>query len=185
MRILIIDDDVFNLAAAKQVRSAEHELTVCGDADEALELLQPENWKGWEVVLADLMLPAPRYKQTEDGIRFVGEEMPIGWAFVLLAAKRGAKYAAVVTTLNHHHHPASAMLDGFSSLGDPGFVVDNTTTIRFFNEVNPISVHGTKCPECHGTGENSSHPGWDCAECFGEKEAQGKDWGFVLEWLIQ
>lgn len=68
----------------------------------------------FDAVLVDHLLPASGKQQGPGGRRFVGQEMPIGIFLALLAAKRGAKYAAVFTDTDHHSHPASACFDAFN-----------------------------------------------------------------------
>lgn len=225
MKILVIDDNPIHLQAAKQALKG-HELTVCDDADEALELLGPrydeviygrvlaehgflkgclyiprgsttQDFEGyekahaaaregaslpyWDVVLSDLLMPAPRHTQGDRGMRFVGEEMPIGWAFVLEAAMRGAKYAAVATDTDHHDHPASALLDNIGGRTEfpPRFIV-NGARVGFYNYALPMCpVEGSVCPWCTGSGKRdaSDEP---CVKCDGDGKARGKDWGEIL-----
>lgn len=136
MKVLVIDDSEHHLEAAQQTL-AEHDLTVCNSYDQARELLSHECGEekrkkrkaeylaqgesddmarylsgipSWDVVLCDLLMPAGTHVEGK-GRSYIGQEMPVGWALALLAAKHGAKYVAVVTDTNHHDHPASAMLD--------------------------------------------------------------------------
>lgn len=66
----------------------------------------------FDVVLVDLLMPASRESQGDKGMRYVGQEMPIGVFLAILAAARtGAKFVGLLTDSDHHSHPASACLD--------------------------------------------------------------------------
>lgn len=121
LRILVIDDSKTHQAAARAQLGTSNTLTVVGTYDEAQTLLAgsysyPEGWKGrqqFDVVLADLLLPASGRKQGA-GAKYAGQEMPIGIFLALLAAKQGVKHVAVFTDSDHHSHPASACFDIFN-----------------------------------------------------------------------
>lgn len=68
----------------------------------------------FDVVLTDLLVPASREAQGGEGMKFVGQEMPLGTTIALQALMMGIKKVAVVTDMNHHHHPASAAFDCFA-----------------------------------------------------------------------
>lgn len=137
----------------------------------------------WDVVLTDLLMPAGSMAQGDEGQKFVGQEMAIGWALALRAARTGAKYVAVVTDTNHHHHPASAMLDAFNR---HFFTIDGARVLMT-NYVNLVGIAGTDslCGECGGTGKRGQY---SCHRCdipgrvFAKK---GKDWGSILEQLLK
>lgn len=74
----------------------------------------------FDVVLCDLMMPAPSETMGGEGLNHVGKEMPLGLVLAFKALKEGIKYIAVVTDINHHHHPASAALDMLNSPADMG-----------------------------------------------------------------
>lgn len=125
MKILVIDDSPIHQNAARKQLAAEHDLTVVGSYDEAVRLLEPcinasGRWQngefpkhGFDVVLTDLLMPASGMLQGK-GMKFVGQEMPVGIFLALLAAKNGAKHVAVFTDSDHHAHPASACFDSFN-----------------------------------------------------------------------
>jgi CheY-like chemotaxis protein len=155
MKILVIDDKWENLNAAKKTL-AGHDITICSDYDEALEHLRESfanksdkpcsGWeKGakklpyWDAVLCDLLMPAGRDAQGTRGLKFVGQEMPVGWSLALVAAKRGAKYVAVASDLDHHSHPASAMLDRLY-----GFLKVDGALVLFTNNVNLVKIAGSE-----------------------------------------
>ncbi len=112
MKILIIDDNRTHLNAATTQLGAEHSLTVAQSYDEGKRLLLAEPF-GFEAVLCDLLMPASGEQQGRDGMRYVGQEMPVGIFLALFAAQRGAKYVAILTDSDHHGHPSSACLDMF------------------------------------------------------------------------
>ncbi|MCX6761523.1 MAG: response regulator [Candidatus Moranbacteria bacterium] len=128
LKILVVDDNQKHLDSALATLK-DHNVTICNNYDEAVNLLEGQyvDPKGkscysfeegakalpyWDAVLCDLLMPAGENEQGPRGMRYVGQEMPVGWALALSAAFKGAKYVAVVTDMNHHNHPASALLDG-------------------------------------------------------------------------
>ncbi|MEK7607170.1 MAG: hypothetical protein AAB444_03185 [Patescibacteria group bacterium] len=216
MKILVIDDTRTNLDAAKQTLVG-HELTLAASYDEAYKLLEKprgEVQPPFDVVLCDLLMPAGAVEQGTDGMKYVGQEMPVGLALALMAVLQGAKYVAVVTNLNHHQHPAAALLDrlGSDGLGDTeGFVKirANGVPIGFVNYAPMIGVDGTTCTACGGTGKQTERDCWickgsgkgyrdaPCNNCKGSGRetpkcdscsggnVRGKDWGRVLQVLLE
>lgn len=151
MKILVIDDSVNNQRSAQQGLGTLHDLTVVNNFDEAFELTYSERW---DVVLCDLMMPAGSYAQGAKGSKYVGQEMPVGWALAITAALYGAKYVAVVTNTNHHDHPASAMLD---AMCNSQFRIHGASAI-FTGTPGSVKIEGT--------------------------EERGKDWAMILERLL-
>ncbi len=216
MDILVIDDIVNHQKTAKQVFGNEHNLTVVGSYDDALAFLAQKRDEEkfvllknqykeqgvedylakakaeallpyWDVVLCDLLMPAGKDVQGEKGLKYVGQEMPVGWSFAITAALRGAKYVAVVTNMNHHDHPASAMLDSMSNT-----VFDlNGAKALFTNDVCMIGIEDTRgvCMDCLGTGEKfNGSRSYQCYTCQGTKNAcskKGKDWLDILNRLTE
>lgn len=195
MRILVIDDSVSNQAAAKAQLSG-HEVTVVGSYDEGRDLLATEDEDGipregkhdFEVVLVDLLMPASRHRQGNEGSRFVGQEMPVGIFLALLAAKTGAKYVAVLTDSDHHSHPASACLDVFNSREDTPspltvggakvLLSNNRQWVGYFSEDNfldevPMDQAGT----WEGTDGN-------CPPRVKSGYARAKKWRVLLDYLV-
>jgi len=135
MRILVIDDSRTHLDAAVAQLGGEHEVVVAQTYDAGRDLLAPEvdNTKArelrdggmsfaeakkaatpevsFDVVLCDLLMPASRHEQGREGMRFVGQEMPVGIFLAILAAKNGVPHVGLLTDGDHHSHPASACLD--------------------------------------------------------------------------
>jgi len=164
----------------------------------------------FDAVLSDLLMPASRMTMGPDGLKYVGQEMPVGFALTLKAVLAGAKHVAVVTDTNHHNHPASAMLDAFSSRcphehdseGRPTRFVINGAKVGYYH--SPMTfVEGTTCQDCNGTGSkevcycverNAGSPKPDCDTCKGtgrqcwtcrnSGKQWGKDWGKVLAHLL-
>lgn len=160
----------------------------------------------FDAVLSDLLMPASKMTMGPDGMKYVGQEMPVGFALSLMASLHGAKYVAVVTDTNHHNHPASAMLDSFASddrveMGKPPRFVINGAKVGYYH--SPMTfVEGTTCPDCNGTGSkevcycverNAGSPKPDCDDCKGtgrrcwtcrnSGKQWGKNWGSVLAHL--
>lgn len=211
MKILVIDDSANHQKSAQQVLGTLHDLTVVGSHDEALELLETKldeakyktlcaQYKEqgvkdyyrraadesrlpyWDAVLCDLLMPAGRNAQGGDGLKYVGQEMPVGWSLAITAALRGAKYVAVVTDMNHHHHPASAMLD---SMNRAVFVLHGAKAL-FTNYVDMVGIEGTQgtCAKCSGSGKDGTY---GCYRCNGTGTAyaqHGKDWADILAKLL-
>lgn len=216
LNILVIDDSVNHQQAARQVLGAEHNLTVVGSYDDALGPLAVKHDKEkyeslcarykeqgvenyykraraeselpyWDAVLCDLLMPAGREVQGREGLKYVGQEMPVGWSLAITAALRGAKYVAVVTDMNHHDHPASAMLDSMSRT-----IFDlHGAKALFTNDVCMVGIEGTQgvCMDCLGTGEKfDGSSTYQCYTCQGTKSAyseKGKDWADILGRLVQ
>lgn len=216
MKILVIDDSPLHHASARQTLGG-HEVTIASTYDEAHRLLNGvtegfthESGQSFEAVLSDLLMPASEMTMGPEGEKYVGQEMPVGFALSLMAALNGAKYVAVVTDTNHHDHPASAMLDAFASrcphehgtVGRPPRFVINEAKVGYYH--SPMTfVEGTTCPDCNGTGSkkacycverNAGSPKPDCDTCKGtgsmcwtcrnSGKQWGKDWGKVLHHLV-
>lgn len=215
LNILVIDDTAVHQQAARQVFGEEHNLTVVGTHDGALELLRQkrdeekyETLKAqykeqgvknyyeradeesrlpyWDAVLSDLLMPAGRAAQGGEGLKYVGQEMPVGWSLAIIAALRGAKYVAVVTDKNHHHHPASAMLD---SMSGTVFCLHEARAL-FTNNPRGVGIKGSEkaCDTCSGTGKRDRGDGTieECYYCHGScvgYSVKGKDWADVLAQL--
>lgn len=141
----------------------------------------------FDVVLTDLLMPASKRAMAGSGLKFVGQEMSVGFALVMMAAQCGVKFAAVLTDTDHHHHPASAWLDPFASrcpdkhstFGHPPRFKINNTVVGFYH--SPLCpVDGTNCPVCMRSGREN----WR-QRCPSEGNAKGKDWGAVLSHLLE
>jgi CheY-like chemotaxis protein len=78
---------------------------------------QSTTYPDFDVVLTDLLVPAPEKARGPHGEKYIGQEMPVGVFIAILAAVRGrAKFVGLLTDIDHHSHPASACLDAFRSL---------------------------------------------------------------------
>jgi CheY-like chemotaxis protein len=165
----------------------------------------------WDAVLSDLLMPASRESMGGEGMKFVGQEIPVGLVLALLAAKNGAKYVAVVTATNHHHHPASAMLDRLGSAywdndQEPNFVINGAKAMFVHAPFIPDPVKDVECYNCLGgtacgycrtklvdgkcprlhEGEGHAKP---CHVCHGKGKHdthvhERKHWGKVLARLL-
>lgn len=104
----------------------------------------------FDVVLTDLLMPASKRVMAGDGLKYVGQEMSVGFGLLLMAVQCGARFAAVVTDTDHHKHPASAMLDPFASIcpheynsyGEPPRFTMNGTIVGFYQA--PLNEDGSK-----------------------------------------
>ena len=140
MRILVVDDNEINQAAAR-AQLSDYDLTVVGSYDEAEKLINREmasvpGEKKFDVVLADLLMPASGLGMCSNILS--GQEMPIGIFLALLAAKNGAKQVAVFTDCNHHAHPVSACFDAFNPDGEyePSPLSVGTSSLFLVNNRN-------------------------------------------------
>lgn len=166
----------------------------------------------YDAVLCDLLMPAGKDQQGPTGEKFVGQEIPVGFALALHAVLSGAKFVAVVSATNHHCHPAAAMLDRLSAGG--GYWSDkgtkalfsiNGATVGFF-PYPKCRVDSVPCSSCSGTGIGPERGcplryrddhGPNCPLCQGtkktvvcescegtKKQGGAKDWGRVLAKLL-
>ena len=155
--------------------------------EESMELAT--TYPAFDVVMTDLMVPASRQAQGA-GMKYVGQEMPLGTTIALLALVAGIKKVAVVTDMSHHDHPASAMFDCFGKCKNPDIDIFCT------NRVGMLKID-------EGTGELvdpkflSDDHGHDTAEGlkkypyvgmsnWGPRKglAHGKNWGGILKQLV-
>lgn len=166
MKVLVIDDNVLNLDAAKAQLSSEHEVVTAGSYDEAQALLGFKDFytrtdsHPFDVVLVDLLMPVS-LQEMADQWRFAGQEMPVGIFLVLLAAKNGAKYVGMLTDSCHHTHPGSACLDAFqekidgstalSLCGARVLLSNSVDAIQSFNKNDmskPMDYYSGGGPDC-------------------------------------
>lgn len=169
------------------------------------ELRPPGNY---DAVLCDLLMPASKRTMAGEGLKYVGQEMPVGFGLVLMAVRAKVKYAAVVTATNHHNHPAAAMLDPFLSScphkydgGSPSRFVMNGARVGYFSAPFCWLENSPPCTSCGGNftpkpcdwfPNEATHPE-GCGKCRGSGKThcdrcsgsglseQGKDWGLVLK----
>ena len=87
----------------------------------------------FDIVLTDLLVPASQQAMGEDGLKFVGQEMPLGTTIALLALCSGVKKVAVVTDINHHDHPGSAAFDRFPGCKAEGIKIICTNSVGLIN----------------------------------------------------
>ncbi len=126
-RILVFDDSKEHLDAARK-QLADCNLVVASTYSRAEAMIKREIF---DYVLLDLLVPASARTQGEEGMRHVGQKMPITPLLAFLALSKGMKKVAILTDTNHHHHPASAAIDIFSGkpffLGDARVLLSNRT----------------------------------------------------------
>lgn len=109
MKILVVDDNLRHLEAAREQLGSQHDLVTLESYEDAIKLLKPDT--DVEVLLSDLLMPAEPHALGPEGLKFLGHEIPIGLVLILRAAQAGVKWLAVITDANHHDHPMSAALD--------------------------------------------------------------------------
>ncbi len=123
LKILVVDDCETHRKAALAQLAEGNDLTVAASYESAYDLLTKNVYEeskdhGFDMVLVDLLMPAADISQGSRGMKYVGQEMPIGIFLVIYAAKFGAKHVGLYTDMNHHDHPASACLDMLSAGGE-------------------------------------------------------------------
>ena len=208
MRILVIDDSAVHQASARQTLK-DHDLTVATSYEQGFRMLAPVDdeggtvWKDkagkrFDVVLSDLLMPAPGTMLMPAAKKtFEGTEQPLGWALVLRAILNGTRYAAIVSQTSHHDHPAAYALDAIDNAHDawgdnkwarglpfkkPQFVI-NGAVVGFFHSPSCI-VHGIRgCSWKCDDGKDSR--GKPCEMCEGTGFARGKNWRLVLKSLLE
>lgn len=142
----------------------------------------------FDVVLTDLLVPASSKAQGPEGMRFVGEEMPLGTAIALRALSVGVKMVAVVTDMNHHNHPASAAFDGFGpakKIGDIVMLCTNNVGRIYIDTTTGKAVDSEFLRSEEG---RKAYPQVDPKGYSDERvniEVGGKDWGKILKQLLQ
>ncbi len=110
-KILVVDDNIENLKAAINQLEPEHEVTTCGTASEAKELIVSEKY---DVVMTDVMMPGERDGQGHKGQEHIGKLIPIGLVIALLALKHDVPNIYIVSDSNHHDHPIAWAMDSLN-----------------------------------------------------------------------
>ena len=163
----------------------------------------------FDAVFCDMFMPASKKTLGPNGKKYIGQEVPVGFALSLNAVLQGAKYVAVVTATNHHDHPVSAMLDSFASRCphksekvEPARFIINGARVGYYHAPK-TSVEGTVCPDCNGSGnkeecgcvscnhgiprpdcDTCNGTGRKCQTCWSSGKQMGKDWGKVLAHML-
>lgn len=195
MRILVIDDNPLHQQSARQTLK-DHDVTIATSYESAFRILTPlddndyvsrgEKGECYDVVLTDLLMPASGMMLSEEAKeKYEGVEQPLGWALLLRAILNGARYGAVASNGCHHDHPAGYAMDtvGYAVYyGGPDWRLKpqfeiNGAKVGFFNKVLLVPVEGTVCDTCHNAGVA-------CDYCKDSGMQLGKDWGFVLNALV-
>jgi len=139
----------------------------------------------FDVVLTDLLVPASKQAQGGEGMRLVGQEMPLGSIIALLALNAGIKNVAVVTDKNHHHHPASAAFDCFRGCKAEGIRILCTNHV---GRVRIDEATGEAVDQAFlATEEGKAKYPYPKGKDWGDRAGltwSGKDWGLVLKQLL-
>ena len=147
--------------------------------------------QNFDVVLTDLLVPASRQAQGDEGKPFVGQEMPLGTTIALLALCNGVRKVAVVTDKNHHAHPASAAFDCFER--DRGMGPVEGVKILCTNRVGLNIAVDTATGEAvdwkflnseEGKRKYPLPEGQDHGDRRGIEWRKGKNWNLVLDQLL-
>jgi len=113
-RILVVDDNTENLAAAKELRWAGTVLT-CSSYLKAMRLL---DGIPFDIVMTDLMMPADEENQGQRSLEeYVGQQMPMGAFVAAKALEKGVKHIFVVSDTGHHAHPVGHVAEELSKKG--------------------------------------------------------------------
>lgn len=147
---------------------------------------QNSTYPDYDAVLTDLLVPPSEQAQGDEGMRFIGQEMPLGTTIALLALTVGIKNVAIATDKNHHDHPASAAFDCFGHIathcvGIRLLCTNHVATIPFDKETWKVvdwdfmqsDAGKMKYPYINDEG-------WGSREGL----AEGKNWGVILEQLL-
>lgn len=142
-KILLCDDNHRHLAAGR-AQLGENQVVALDSYEEAIEHLKEGS--DIDVVLSDLMMPGEPRTLGPEGMKYIGQSIPIGFVLALRAAKVGVPLVAVVTDTNHHDHPMSAAIDWLNPAYWNG---DQTTCFtieasRVLIAHAPITEDGTK-----------------------------------------
>jgi CheY-like chemotaxis protein len=140
----------------------------------------------FDVVMTDLLVPAPETSLGPKGYKYIGQEMPIGTSIAFLALSKGVKRVAVVTDTNHHDHPASATFDDFAE-GKDGIRIGDTK-ILLLNE-NVIAHADKETLEVRTYNYLNSPEGKEkyppAQDGWSKALVRVKTWDRVLEKLLQ
>jgi len=138
MKILIVDDRIENLEAAKKQLS-EHEVFVAQTLQEARSILvdfNVINQIGIDVVMTDVMMPAEEHGMGKKGEKYIGELVPVGLVVALLALGCNVSRVCIVSDTNHHDHPVAWALDSI--------------TVLNHKKVGIECYCGARCPKTEG-----------------------------------
>lgn len=138
----------------------------------------------FDVVLTDLMMPASRSAQGDQGMQFVGKQMPVGTFLILLALNAGVKNIAMVTDMNHHHHPASAALDPINrkiiKVGDVKIFATNYPNSSTFDEKTGEVLTYEYLQSAEGKEKYPRNSDYTYPGTF-----EGKGWNSILKTLLE
>ena len=107
-KILVVDDNYTNLAAAEEQLGENNSLTTVSTFSEAAKMLCK---KKWDVVMTDVFMPGESDGLGPEGKKHVGELIPVGLVVALMALKNNIPEIYIVSDTNHHDHPMSWAMD--------------------------------------------------------------------------
>lgn len=136
MKILLVDDSLAHRKAGKEQLASAHDLTTVPDYTEAITLAHDG---AFDVALLDLLMTAEATTLGTEGLKFLGEEMPVGFPLAIKMAMLGVPHIIVATDTGHHDHPASAIIDWFGSR-EP--IKINDSTVYFIHA--PLTTNRVK-----------------------------------------
>ena len=127
MKILLVDDSLAHRKAGEVQLTNAHNLTTVADYTEAVSISRNSVF---DVALLDLLMPSETMTLGAEGLKFLGEEIPVGFPLAIKMAVLGIPHIIVATDTNHHDHPASAIVDWF---GSHESIKINDSTVHFIH----------------------------------------------------
>jgi CheY-like chemotaxis protein len=185
MKILVVDDCVENIEAAKKQLGGEHELTCCGDYDEAESELVDKRVQGdglvWDVALLDGVMGVGKY----DGVE---KEIVSGYSLSIFAAAIGVEKIAILSSSSHSSveamafNPAHYYFGGIEDgvLREP----DRLDVMRLGNNSEfAVLVEWIRCSSCFGLEVHKK--GCRRREKEGKYVKYPKSWNVALRYLLE
>jgi CheY-like chemotaxis protein len=112
MVIMLVDDlKKHRIAGLDQLKGAGHDVFTFSSYERAA--IRAADGIPCDVALIDLLMPAEGMTLGEEGLRYLGQPLDVGFSLAMKLALHGVERIAVVTDMNHHHHPSSAIMDWF------------------------------------------------------------------------
>ncbi len=115
VRILVVDDNLENLAKARRDFADKNVKLTCSPLFLVAADLISRDASRFDIVLTDLMMPGEArgvYKNSPE----IGQEVPYGLVLSILAKNKGIPHVAIMTNVNHHSGPIPWAMD--SILGE-------------------------------------------------------------------
>ncbi|NTU67106.1 MAG: hypothetical protein HGB08_04260 [Candidatus Moranbacteria bacterium] len=196
MKILVVDDRLANQESARKTLSG-HELIIGGTYASGWSHFRRRCNKKFDAVLTDLLLPEDLPSD---------EIFPYGIPLALEALTLGVPLIAIVTFGDHHtEDPRVGMLNGMKNgkIGESVFMTSVDSPLAALDGECDV-CRGKRlvvCKNCKGTGMTDAEHGRfaqcsciynepgrgrsHCHFCDSTGRLHGKDWGWVLERLIE